>query len=135
MIVSSVLGWGKTGHRAVGLIAEQHLSEEAKSRIKELFGHESLANISTWMDEIKPDPAFDFMRDWHWVRIQSGSTYEKTEKNPKGDLIMTVERIIKEMTSNELETEDEIRYIKILVHLIGDIHMPLHAGWGDDTGG
>ena len=135
LVLTETMAWGPTGHRSVGLIAEQHLGVEAKGRLKELFGHETLANVSTWMDEIKGDPAFDYMRSWHWVKIDSGSTYGRTDKNPKGDLIVTVERVIKELSSGDLDKKDEIINIKILVHLIGDIHMPLHAGWGEDRGG
>ena len=43
-------GWGQTGHRAIGKIAESHLTEKAKKALSEIMGNESLAEASTWMD-------------------------------------------------------------------------------------
>ena len=59
----SGFGWGATGHRATGLIAEQYLDAKAKKKINELLKGESLAMASNWMDEIKSDSTYDFMND------------------------------------------------------------------------
>ena len=128
-------GWGVTGHRASGLIAEQHLSAKAKKKIRELLGQESLAMASTWMDEIRSDSTYNFMTDWHWVTIETGQTYDQSKKNPNGDVIMTIERIVAELKTHKLDKKKEIEYIRILIHLVGDLHQPLHVGCCDDQGG
>lgn len=127
--------WGQSGHRVVGWIAEQHLSKKARKNIKKLMGHESLAIASTWMDEIKSDRAYDHTHDWHWVTIPDGMRYEDTEKNPKGDLIESTERIIAALKNGGLSQKEELEYLRMLVHLVGDVHQPLHVGRGDDKGG
>ena len=40
------------------------------------------------MDDVKSDTAYNNTHDWHWVTILPGQTYEQSQKNPKGDLIM-----------------------------------------------
>lgn len=128
-------GWGVTGHRASGLIAEQHLSAKAKKKIRKLLGQESLAMASTWMDEIRSDSTYNFMTDWHWVTIETGQTYDQSKKNLNGDVIMTIERIVAELKTHKLDKRKEIEYIRILIHLVGDLHQPLHVGCCDDQGG
>ncbi len=134
-LFSNSYGWGVTGHRAIGLIAEQHLSAKAKKKLKLVTGQESLAMMSTWMDEIRSDSTFNYTADWHWVTIETGKSYQESPKNPNGDVIMTIERLIAELKTKKLNRNKEMEYLKMLVHLIGDIHQPLHVGCCDDRGG
>ncbi|MFM8832136.1 MAG: S1/P1 nuclease [Cytophagales bacterium] len=128
-------GWGVTGHRATGLIAERYLNSKTKKKIKKLLGQQSLAMVSTWMDEIRSDSTYNYTTDWHWVTIENGKTYEESFKNPNGDVIKTLERLIKELKYEKLDHEKQAEYVKMIVHLVGDIHQPLHVGCCDDRGG
>ncbi|MCC6841306.1 MAG: S1/P1 nuclease [Flavobacteriales bacterium] len=128
-------GWGRTGHRAVGSIAQQHLSKKARKAVQRILGGESLALASTWMDEIKSDPAYDHMRDWHWVTIPDGSTYAAAQKNPNGDAVEAIDRMVAALKSDSLSPGQQAVCLKVLIHLIGDLHQPLHVGKGDDKGG
>lgn len=131
----SSFGWGATGHRATGWIADKYLSKKARKAIEKLLQGQSLAMTSTWMDDVRSDSTFDYMEDWHWVTIPFGQTYDQTTKNPKGDIIATLERIIGELKSKKLSEQEQVQRIKILIHLMGDIHQPLHVGGMDDRGG
>jgi hypothetical protein len=127
--------WGVTGHRITGWIADKYLSKKTRKEIERILGQQSLAMASTWMDEIRSDTSFNYMEDWHWVTIHDGQTYEHSEKNPKGDIIKTLELIIGELKSHKLNATDEAIHVKMLIHLIGDLHQPLHVGGGSDRGG
>ena len=128
-------GWGVTGHRASGWIAEKYLSNRAKRKINRVLNQQSLAIVSTWMDEIRSDSTYNYTADWHWVTIETGKTYEESPKNLNGDVIMTIERIISELKTHKLDSKKEAEALKMLVHLVGDIHQPLHVGCCDDQGG
>ncbi|MEM6525641.1 MAG: S1/P1 nuclease [Bacteroidota bacterium] len=130
-----VFSWGPTGHRVVGKVAEQYLSKKAKKKIAAILNNESLAEVSNWMDDIKSERLYDYARDWHWVTIPTGKTYEEAKKNPNGDVVTTIQRLIAELKTGGLTQTKEAEYIKMLVHLIGDIHQPLHVGNGKDRGG
>jgi hypothetical protein len=134
-VCAEALPWGATGHRVTGLIAEQYLSKRARREVKRVLGQESLAMVSTWMDEIRSDSAYDYAADWHWVTIPDGMTYGQAEKNPRGDILEAIDRIVKELKSGGLALQEEQEKLKMLVHLVGDLHMPLHVGRGDDQGG
>jgi len=135
LLVTGSFAWGVTGHRAIGLVAEKHLSAKAKKKLKLLMGQESLAMMSTWMDEVRSDSTFNYTADWHWVTIETGKNYSDSPKNPNGDVIMTLERLVMELKSKNLDRKKEIEYVKMIVHLVGDIHQPLHVGCCDDRGG
>lgn len=130
-----VFGWGLIGHRTVGYIAEQHISSKTKKELKRILGKESLAVVSNWMDDIKSDDSYDHTHFWHFTTIEDGKRYETSEKEPKGDIIQTIERLITELKSDSLDENTEKEHLMMLVHLIGDIHQPLHVGNGTDLGG
>jgi hypothetical protein len=125
--------WGKTGHRVVGLIAEWHVSKKAKRNIEKILGHESLAEVSNYMDFIKSEPDKSYMNPWHYMTIPDGTRY--TSPPAEGDVLETIERLTRELQSGSLSPEDEAFALKCLVHLVGDIHQPLHVGNGQDRGG
>jgi hypothetical protein len=127
--------WGVTGHRATGLIAEQYLNAKAKKRIRQILEQESLAMVSTWMDEIRSDSTYNYTTDWHWTTIPDGGRYEDVESNPDGKVIMMIEKFIKELKSGKLTVKQQSEYLKMLVHMVGDIHQPLHVGKPGDRGG
>jgi hypothetical protein len=127
--------WGPTGHRVVGMIAEQHLSPKARKAVKAILGNETLAMASTWMDDVRSDSAYDHVRDWHWVTIPDGSTYATSEKNPKGDVVEAIDRMRAVLRSDTASLANKRTALRFLIHLIGDLHQPLHVGRGDDKGG
>lgn len=131
----NAFGWGQIGHRVVGKVAENHLTDKAKANIKLLLGYETLADVSTWMDDIKSDKEYDHTHDWHWVTIPEGQTYSQTELNPHGDAVECINRMITILKTETAPFEEKRDALKYLVHLVGDLHQPLHVGKGDDKGG
>ncbi|MCB9170867.1 MAG: S1/P1 nuclease [Flavobacteriales bacterium] len=135
LLPSDIYAWGPTGHRVVGAIAEQHLTPKARRAIQQLLGDTSLAMASTWMDEVRSDHRYDDTHDWHWVTIPDGGTYASSAKNPNGDLIEAIGRMEDILRSDTASVPQRREALKFLVHLIGDLHQPLHVGRGDDKGG
>ena len=127
--------WSKTGHRVVGEVAEQHLSKKAKRAIESLLDGESLAAVANFGDEIKSDRAYRKFSAWHYVNIPFGKTYAQIEKNEYGDLVQGVNTCLEIIKNEKSSKEDKAFYLKFLVHLIGDLHQPMHVGRGEDKGG
>jgi len=131
----SDLFWGQTGHRVIGEIAHKNLTRKAKRNLIKLLGKEGLALISTYADEIRSDRKYNGFSTWHYVNFKDGETYETSTKNPKGDLIKGIEKCQEIISDSNSSKEDKIFYLKMLVHLVGDLHQPLHVGRGEDRGG
>lgn len=128
-------GWGKNGHRVVGQIAENHLTPKAASAVRALLGPDSLAEVSNWADEIRADPAWKRADPWHYVNIPDGQTYQAMEKNPAGDIIVALRRFEATLRNPGAPPAERVQALKFLVHMIGDLHQPLHAGKREDLGG
>jgi len=127
--------WGKTGHRATGEIASQYLSKKAKKAIKKLLNGKSLAEVSTFGDEIKSDTLYRSFGPWHYVNVPFDKTYDTHPKSDRGDLIVGIEKCVSILKDDTASEADKAFYLKMLVHFIGDLHQPLHVGIGDDKGG
>ena len=138
LIVPSTLttfAWGPTGHRAIGAIAEQHLTKKARKAVHLLLGTESIALAGNWMDDIRSDNAYDDTHDWHWVTIPDGGTYAASEKNAKGDVVEAIERMKAMLRSDTVPLDRKRVALRMLIHLVEDLHQPLHVGRGTDKGG
>ncbi|CAN5481297.1 S1/P1 nuclease [soil metagenome] len=134
------LFWGRTGHYVTGEIAEQHLTENALEEVTRILRNTTLPESTVWMDQIRPahdNPDGDYYhtRDWHFVTVPLLQTYEESEKNPNGDIIQALERKIAALKKGGLSEQDELEKLKMVIHMVGDIHQPLHVGTGDDRGG
>lgn len=127
--------WGQTGHRVVGQIAYMNLTKKAKKNIEKLLGKEGLAIISTFADDIKSDDQYNDFKPWHYINFEGDESYEDSKKNPKGDLIVGIQKCKDILLDPNSSKEDKIFYIKFLVHLIGDLHQPMHIGKASDRGG
>jgi len=134
-LAPSALAWGPKGHRAVGRIAERHLTPEVARVVAELLAPEMLAYVGTWSDDIRSDPDWAKAESWHWVTVPDGQTYQAAEKNPKGDLLEAIARFEKILADRNAPKPERVQALKWLTHLIGDLHQPLHVGRGDDRGG
>lgn len=129
------LVWGQIGHRAIGHIADGMLTKKAKKNVRRVLGHETLADVSTWMDEVRSDRNFDYATTWHYCTIPDGMTYEDAPTQEGGDVIWALEKVIRELKEGGLSAEQEAINLKFLAHMVGDIHQPLHVGNGKDKGG
>lgn len=133
--LTSFTRWGQTGHRVVGEIAEEHLSNRAKKQIKKLLKGRSLAFVSTYADEIKSDKKYNDYYTWHYINMDMDQTYAQAEKNPKGDLVIGIAKCKEVMLDPATSDEDKAFHLKMLVHLVGDLHQPMHIGLKEDKGG
>lgn len=127
--------WGQVGHYITGEIAEHYLSETAKEQVQEILGTTSMQLATVWMDDIRSDSAYDYTATWHWVTIPDGMKYEDFEQEEGGDVIWALETLIEELKNGNLSAKDEREKLMLVMHMIGDVHQPLHVGNGDDRGG
>lgn len=127
--------WSKTGHRVIGDIAQKELSGKAKRAIFKLLDGQSLASVSNFGDEIKADRKYKEFSAWHYVNIPSGKDYKDIEPSKYGDLVTGVQKCLEVIQNEENSKEDRVFYLKMLVHLIGDLHQPMHVGRLEDKGG
>jgi hypothetical protein len=128
-------GWGQIGHRVVAKIAYDHLSAKSKKEIKKLLGPESLPKISTWADSLYSDPNWKKQETWHYLSIRDGQTLATAERNPKGDILSAIDHYTPLLANPQASKAERVEALKFLVHLLADVHQPLHVGRPEDQGG
>ncbi len=127
--------WGQTGHRVVGEIANDYLKPRVRRKIKKLLDSKSLAFTSTFADEIKSDRRYNEFFTWHFINMPLDSNYEASTKNPNGDLVTGINYCKQVISDKNSSDDDKIFYLKMLIHLVGDLHQPMHIGLQEDKGG
>lgn len=145
MIVSSLssklLAWGTTGHRIIAEIAEKNLNRKATKNINKLLDKQHMAYWANWPDEIKSDTTgrWDHTHIWHFVNAPayiSKSQYIDTIKNIQHDNIYSALNKLIEILKDKKNTKTERKEALIfIIHLMGDMHQPMHAGRAEDRGG
>jgi len=127
--------WGQTGHRIIARIAEQHLTPKTKAAVDALLGPRGMAWASTWADEIKGDPKWRHASPWHYINLGDDEAFADVKRNPDGDVVSAMKANIETLENGEAARTDKIHALRFLIHFVGDLHQPLHAGRAEDRGG
>jgi hypothetical protein len=133
-------------HRTIGSLAQSFLETNALKEVKKLLKNvspQTLQKIATWADEIKPTiknkptdtetkkflQKFPDTREWHFVDLPVNATsYDETLLAPfipENDVVHTLIESINVLTGQSAKFSKPIA-LRWLVHLMGDIHQPLH---------
>lgn len=135
-----LISWGFIGHRTVALIAERHLSLQAKTAVADLLDGQSLADVSTWADEVRNKPGYKFRTtNWHFLNLPVGLNRDQFDKQVKSqDKENVYTALLKEqqvLQSASSTREEKIEALKFIIHLVGDAHQPMHISREEDKGG
>lgn len=143
----NVLAWGEEGHRMVGAIADRHLTPEARSQVLALLKHDrlvdgqasqrrSLGEVAYWADEIKDAPWGRRKSAWHYDDIPVCGQADASQYCSNGGCASAqLSRHIDLLANRKEPLRRRNEALKWVVHLVGDIHQPLHAATRGDRGG
>jgi hypothetical protein len=137
----NTFAWGPTGHRIVGEIASRHLTPQARKAVSAILGKQSMAMVANWPDFIKSDTThkYDNTSSWHYLDFPPNSDRQQFEsvaqKATGQNLYVETQAMIKTLKDPAAKQADKQFALTFLIHLIGDMHQPLHVGHADDEGG
>jgi hypothetical protein len=130
---NNCLAWGEKGHALVAEVAINYLDANTKKIVTEYLDGMSFADAANWMDVIKSDKKYDYMRKLHYINADRG---QNILLNDDENIIGALTKTIDELKNYKSLSKEDIKIkICIIFHLIGDLHQPLHVGYGDDRGG
>ncbi len=133
------MAWGMLGHRIVGEIASSYLTPKARFEIQKILGDESIAIASTWADFIKSDTSYKYLNNWHWIDFDKDLTFPQMEKvlqnDTRADAYTKINFLVKELKNKKLGRDKKIMYLRLLIHIVGDVHQPFHVSEEGDNGG
>jgi hypothetical protein len=128
-------GWGREGHQLIARIAFQHLDKKAQTAIGGLLDPgETLESISTWADEVRPKR--NETATWHYINIPLSERTDWKKYCPaSGCVIETVIKMEQRLRNASLPRAERREALFFFVHMLSDLHQPLHVGDNGDRGG
>ncbi len=124
--------WSKEGHHIICAISRHYMSHQASDSIEQYLGNQSLEEASVWMDEARRQPGQSYLNSWHYINIEKDQTIV-LDKKP--NIINRLQLAIYNLKNKLGDYQTKQFNLKVLIHLIGDLHQPLHVGYGSDRGG
>ena len=135
---SASWGWGQTGHRITGEIAQSRINGKTTAELEMILGREGLAEMATWPDEQRSNPQVFWQKDanpWHYVTLPSGKEPGELVSPSEGDALTALARFATVVRDRTKPRDQRALALRFIVHIIGDLHQPLHVGNGTDRGG
>ena len=131
----TAFGWGQKGHDVTAFIAENHLTPATYQKISEILDGKSIVYWANWLDNASHTPEYAYSKTWHYKNIDDGVKYEEAPLLESGDVVRAIYQQVQTLQNpNSTKAENQLA-LKILVHLMGDIHQPMHMGHASDLGG
>lgn len=127
--------WGGTGHRAIAQIAYDQLNKSSIKKIEAILGDAYLPLYATWPDDIRSEHDNPLAKLPHYVNMDLDKTYADAPKHEHGDIVTILNDMIATVKDPNATTEDKAVALKFIIHLVGDIHQPMHVGLAEDLGG
>jgi len=131
----NAFAWGQKGHDVTAYIAEQHLTPTTKATVESMLDGKSIVYWANWLDNASHQRPLAYTKTWHYKNIDEGVRYEEAPANPAGDAVTAIKSRIEILSDPDATPLERDLALKILVHVVGDLHMPLHMGHATDLGG
>jgi hypothetical protein len=136
LAATPAFGWGEEGHRIVADIAEKYLNPKAAAAAKVMLPGWSLADVANYADHYRTEHTNT--APWHFVDIPLAATSYNPQRDctaHHGCVIEQIEVFKKQLADTNTPAADRVFALKFLIHLVGDLHQPLHCEDNEDHGG
>lgn len=134
-ITLNALAWSQKGHDVTAYIAEQHLTPATKAAVDSMLDGKSIVYWANWLDNASHQRPLAYTKTWHYKNVDQDVRYEEAPANPAGDAVTAIKSRIEILNDPEATPQERDLALKILIHVVGDMHMPLHMGHATDLGG
>ena len=134
--------WSRLGHAMVGDIARRHLDPKARAEVDRLLAGEpypNLGGVASWADDLRnTDPElFRQTSRWHYINAKGGGCdFDLARDCPDGDCVVgAINKELAILGDPDQPLEARRNALKFVVHFVGDVHQPMHAGNRPDSCG
>ena len=129
----SALAWGKKGHDLVAEIAFKQLNRKTRKLVLHYLDGMSIEDAANWMDNVRKDHTYDNLKPLHYVNFEKG---EVVKDSCCDNIISALSTTIMQLKDYKKMSDSDVKTkLCYLFHLMGDLHQPLHVGYGSDKGG
>jgi hypothetical protein len=148
LAASPALAWWEYGHQAVARIAYFNVNPRTRAEIGRLLRQARLLDTPTcpartieqasiWPDCIKTlGERFSYASTWHYQNVDICQPFDQASACRDGNCVSAqIERNLRLLADARLPVRERIFALAFVVHLMGDLHQPMHAGDHNDLGG
>ena len=163
VVSAPAFAWGDEGHKIIGLIADAYLEPAVRGRVQALLADDDsqltakdIAHEATWADRYRDSDRnttkvrYHQTRNWHFVNLEldgmdvNGACFGRpvlaagtdASAGPADDCVIgKIDEFTAELTNPATGPRERRLALEFLLHFIGDLHQPLHAGDDHDRGG
>ena len=134
-------GWGTTGHRIIAEIAQKNLSKKSEKKVLKMLDNYPMAYWANWADQVRSDSLQQWKHTyvWHYVNVPSGLSkqdfIDSLRLMQQDNIYKAIIKSEKSLSNKDLSMEQRTEALYFLIHLIGDIHQPMHVARAEDLGG
>lgn len=133
--VAEACAWGQKGHDVTCTIAARHLTKKARKQVGRLLDGRSMVYWSNWLDNASHTPQYAYTKTWHYKNVDRGVAYENAPVEPKGDVVVALQKLMHDLSDDTASDAQKTLALKMFIHLVGDLHQPMHMGHKTDLGG
>jgi hypothetical protein len=156
--------WGDEGHQIVALVAEQYLEPAARAEVGAMLGADQddltahdIASEAMWADRYRDSDRggssgerYVRTRQWHFANIElHGPNLDEAcfhhpplpagvpaSRGPADACIVDkIDQFAAELEDATVSAAERLLALKFILHLVGDVHQPLHTADDHDAGG
>ena len=133
LIPSSLYAWAREGHEIIAILAEQRLRPDVRDAVVALLEGTTFIQAASWADKVRNLQT----APWHYVNIEITETeYDAARVCPQDQCVIgQIERCRRVLAKADGDMRKRQNALKYLIHFVGDLHQPLHAGQNDDHRG
>ena len=147
--------WGVEGHEIIALIAERYLDPAVRAKVAALLAADTdtltdhdIASEATWADKYRDSDRnttkarYEATWRWHFVDIELAEPdlasacfghpplplgVPASEGPPRACVVDKIVQFAAELDNPATSAPEQLLALKFLLHLVGDLHQPLHA--------
>ncbi|MGY4395215.1 hypothetical protein ACVWZA_000376 [Sphingomonas sp. UYAg733] len=147
-IAAPVSAYWEYGHETVASIGYRNAKPKTRAAIDQILRHAQLLETPTcpamtieqasvWADCIKTlGPRFSYTSSWHYQNVDVCKPFDLKSACRDGNCVSAqIERDLKLLKDKKLPMRERVQALAFLIHFMGDLHQPLHAGDRGDLGG
>ncbi|MGN6376936.1 MAG: S1/P1 nuclease [Sphingomonas sp.] len=148
VVTAPAFAYWEFGHETVARIAMANVKPETRARVLALLKHSALldtptcpaatpAEAAVWPDCVKTlGDRFKNTFAWHYQDVEICQPFDLKTPCKDGNCVSAqIERDIRILKDRHGSTKDRVQALVFLLHFVGDLHQPLHAGEKNDAGG
>lgn len=127
--------WGPDAHRAAAVVMSSRLCPAAGEQLRQVLDGWPLEEAVVWPDRIRGEERWAHTRDWHYLNIADGTPVVPGAPTDGGRILVVLREQRDRLSAPGTAPGERREALAFLLHLVVDLHQPLHVGRASDRGG